>query len=335
MPSVFRPPFFRKLPHLVCAASLVLLAGCMDKSPETQLDWGLNDDGWDTSTAQQPAAPPPAQTADSTQLPPAPPAYDHANDRIETDSLSTLPAARQPVQTAEAEPASEDEKEAQSPAGKALEAEARAEARAREKQTTEKAAAPRRLSSATPDYTNAPIHREKPTGTEPPHAPRALSTQHVDTEAKPKAAEKPVAVASAEKPVARVPGAPAFVWPLHGKILDSFGESQDGSQNDGINIAASKGEPIRAAASGTVEYAGNGIAGYGNLVLIRHNGNYFTAYAHADQLKVHKGDPVMAGQVIGYAGTSGDVTTPQLHFEIRHGKKPVNPSRYLGKAAQG
>ena len=92
------------------------------------------------------------------------------------------------------------------------------------------------------------------------------------------------------------------------------------------------GTPIRAAASGTVTYAGNELKDYGNLVLIKHAGGYVTAYAHADRLLVRRGDFVAKGQVIGYAGQTGDVSTPQLHFEIRHGTTPVNPRSCLARA---
>jgi len=103
----------------------------------------------------------------------------------------------------------------------------------------------------------------------------------------------------------------------------------NGQRNDGINIAAPLGTPIRAAASGTISYAGNELKGYGNLILIKHDDGYVTAYAHAESIVVNRGDTVTKGQIIGYAGTTGDVTTPQLHFEIRHGVQPVNPRTML------
>ena len=120
-----------------------------------------------------------------------------------------------------------------------------------------------------------------------------------------------------------------FAWPLRGRVISEFGAKLSGERNDGINIAASLGSPIHAAANGTVTYAGNGLKGYGNLVLIRHGDGYVTAYAHADTLTVTKGDIVSQGQVIGYAGDSGGAKEPQLHFEIRHGTTPVNPRSLL------
>ena len=125
-----------------------------------------------------------------------------------------------------------------------------------------------------------------------------------------------------------VPGNVAFAWPVNGQVIAGFGATRNGERNDGINIAASRNTPIRAAASGTVNYA-DSLNGYGNLVLIKHSNGYVTAYAHADRLLVARGDFVAKGQVIGYAGQTGDVNSPQVHFEIRNGTTPVDPQRYL------
>ena len=122
---------------------------------------------------------------------------------------------------------------------------------------------------------------------------------------------------------------PSFEWPVSGRVISDFGVNGNGQRNDGINIAAPLGTPIRAAASGTISYAGNELKGYGNLILIKHDDGYVTAYAHAESIVVNRGDTVTKGQIIGYAGTTGDVTTPQLHFEIRHGVQPVNPRTML------
>jgi murein DD-endopeptidase MepM/ murein hydrolase activator NlpD len=124
-------------------------------------------------------------------------------------------------------------------------------------------------------------------------------------------------------------GAPTFAWPVSGRVISDFGATANGGRNDGINISANTGTPIHAAASGTVSYAGDELKNYGNLVLIKHSGGYTTAYAHADRLVVSRGDVVARGQVIAYAGDTGDVTAPQLHFEIRSGTSPVNPRAYL------
>jgi murein DD-endopeptidase MepM/ murein hydrolase activator NlpD len=123
--------------------------------------------------------------------------------------------------------------------------------------------------------------------------------------------------------------APAFAWPVSGRVVSDFGTTANGGQNDGINIAATMGTPIRASASGTVSYAGDELKNYGNLVLLKHAGGYTTAYAHAERLLVARGDTVTRGQVIGYVGQTGDVASPQLHFEIRAATTPVNPRSYL------
>jgi len=124
-------------------------------------------------------------------------------------------------------------------------------------------------------------------------------------------------------------GTPTFVWPVTGPVISDFGTNAGGQRNDGINIAAPYGTPIRASAAGTITYAGNELRGYGNLILIKHGDGYVTAYAHAERIVVARGDLVAKGQVIGYAGDTGDVTSPQLHFEIRRGVQPVNPRSLL------
>jgi murein DD-endopeptidase MepM/ murein hydrolase activator NlpD len=90
-----------------------------------------------------------------------------------------------------------------------------------------------------------------------------------------------------------------------------------------------EGTPVKAAEDGTVAYAGNELKGYGNLVLIRHANGYVSAYAPASELLVKRGDAVKRGQIIGRSGQTGNVTSPQLHFEIRKGSTPVNPNQFL------
>ena len=122
-------------------------------------------------------------------------------------------------------------------------------------------------------------------------------------------------------------------WPLRGRVLASYGVAADGTHNDGINIAASRGTPIEAVESGIVAYAGNELRGYGNLVLVKHANGWISAYAHCDELLVKKGDPVYRGKVIAKVGATGGVSEPQLHFELRQGKRPVDPRGYLGPAS--
>jgi murein DD-endopeptidase MepM/ murein hydrolase activator NlpD len=120
-----------------------------------------------------------------------------------------------------------------------------------------------------------------------------------------------------------------FAWPLQGAVLSTFGPKPGGLHNDGINIKARSGDPIRAAEAGVVVYAGNGLKSYGNLVLVRHAGGWVTAYAHADRILVGRGDTVKKGDVIAWAGQTGGVPEPQLHFEIRKGTAAVDPLKYL------
>lgn len=120
-----------------------------------------------------------------------------------------------------------------------------------------------------------------------------------------------------------------FAWPLHGKLIGRFGPTGDGRRNDGINIAAEMGEPVRAAADGVVAYAGSAIAVYGGLILIKHGGGWITAYGHVGQILVTRGQSVKAGEVIARAGATGAVNQPQLHFEIRDKRTPVDPLHYL------
>lgn len=120
-----------------------------------------------------------------------------------------------------------------------------------------------------------------------------------------------------------------FDWPVKGPVISDFGPIAKGRNNDGINIKAASGTPVKAADSGTVAYAGNELRGFGNLVLIKHSDGWVTAYAHNQVLKVKKGQKVIRGQQIATVGATGGVGTPQLHFETRAGKKAMNPQNYL------
>ena len=117
-----------------------------------------------------------------------------------------------------------------------------------------------------------------------------------------------------------------FRWPARGRVIAGY--SGKGG-NEGINIAVPEGTPVKAAEGGTVAYAGNELKGYGNLVLIRHPNGYVSAYAHNGELNVKRGDVVKRGQVVAKAGQTGNVSSPQLHFELRKGSAPVDPTPYL------
>jgi len=134
---------------------------------------------------------------------------------------------------------------------------------------------------------------------------------------------------AAPGPASTGPELGKFRWPARGRVIAAFGRRPDGTHNDGVNIAVPLGTEIHAAEGGRVAYAGSELKGYGNLVLIRHESGWVTAYAHADQLLVKRDDVVKRGQIIGRAGKTGNVDQPQLHFELRQGAKPVDPMPHM------
>jgi len=122
----------------------------------------------------------------------------------------------------------------------------------------------------------------------------------------------------------------SFILPVkNGKIIRKFGVLKNGMQNDGINISASNKTPIKAAEKGRVIYVGNELKDYGNLMIIRHNSEVVTAYSHASRFTAKEGDKVRKGDTIGFVGTTGQISKPQLHFAIRWNNKPVNPLSFL------
>lgn len=160
-----------------------------------------------------------------------------------------------------------------------------------------------------------------------PSAPKALPLPSPTDEAA--APEKSTAGGQQVAEGAPIAGAPGMRWPVRGKIISGFGPKANGLKNEGINIAVPEGTSIRAAADGVVAYAGNELKGYGNLVLIRHEDGYVTAYAHAKELFVKRGDTVKRGDVIAKAGQTGSVSSPQLHFEVRKGAVALDPMKFL------
>jgi len=122
-----------------------------------------------------------------------------------------------------------------------------------------------------------------------------------------------------------------FINPVQGQgeIISTYGGKENGLHNDGINIAVPLGTEVKAAETGVVVYAGNNLETYGNLLLIRHSGGYVTAYAHNSVLRVKAGDKVTRGQVIAESGSTGNITTPQVHFEIRKGKLALDPQKLI------
>jgi len=153
-----------------------------------------------------------------------------------------------------------------------------------------------------------------------PEAPRIESREEPPA--------KPITVARTD---AEAVGERRFRWPARGRIISEFGTKPGGTRNEGINLALPEGADIKSAEDGTVIYSGNELKGYGNLVLVRHADGWVSAYAHNSELLVKRGDPVRRGQVIAKAGSTGSVSQPQLHFELRRGNKPVDPMRYLAR----
>lgn len=173
-----------------------------------------------------------------------------------------------------------------------------------------------------------------PKTTQAPAAKQVASLPTTATDVKPQAtASQPIATSPASNQGQQAPkaaSAPAdeekagFRWPARGRVISGFGNG-----NEGINIAVPEGTPVKAAEGGVVAYAGNELKGYGNLVLIRHDNGWVSAYANNGELKVKRGDTVTRGQTIAKSGQTGNVTSPQLHFELRKGSKPVDPLPHL------
>jgi murein DD-endopeptidase MepM/ murein hydrolase activator NlpD len=127
-------------------------------------------------------------------------------------------------------------------------------------------------------------------------------------------------------------GAGVFQWPIRGQVISGFGGRGTGPRNDGLNIRANAGDPVRAAAAGDVVYAGDQVPGFGNLVLIKHANGWVTAYGHLGRVEVRMQQKVEQGQQIGQAGSSGGVSEPQLHFEIRYAPSPQERARPVDPA---
>jgi murein DD-endopeptidase MepM/ murein hydrolase activator NlpD len=163
------------------------------------------------------------------------------------------------------------------------------------------------------------------TGGEPAVAGVLVPMPRPATTTKPPPRPRPTA------PPPQIADAPPLRWPVEGRVLSGFGAKPGGRFNDGVNLKATAGAPVRAAGDGVVAYAGDAIPGFGNLVLIKHDGGWVTAYGHAEAVLVTRGAKVSAGDVIARAGATGAVTEPQVHFEVRRGRTPVDPERVVGR----
>jgi murein DD-endopeptidase MepM/ murein hydrolase activator NlpD len=292
--------------------------------------------------ASAPAAPAPRQMAQSSQFgsDASPPARTLA---APPSNLAAPVRAAAPVQDAraraqaQAQSATDARKVAEAKTAAAAEAKAKAaadaqamrDARAKFAAEAKAKAENRKVAAVQPAPAPAKpaAERAKPVvvASAPAAEPRATAI--------PKAAPEPAPVVE-PKTTASLPKAEAasasdkndFRWPARGRVISGF--SGKGG-NEGINIAVPEGTPIKAAEGGTVAYAGSELKGYGNLVLIRHPNGYVSAYAHNGALNVKRGDTIKRGQVVATAGQTGNVSSPQLHFELRKGSTPVDPTPYL------
>ncbi|HUI21109.1 MAG TPA: peptidoglycan DD-metalloendopeptidase family protein [Methylocella sp.] len=185
-----------------------------------------------------------------------------------------------------------------------------------QKSTTNSTAPNQKVASAT-SVPNSPAvtAKSETTRTGKAETSRDAKDSHDSTSAEPVKASAPPSEAAN----------PEFRWPARGRIIQAF---KPGG-NDGINIALPEGTSVKAAESGVVAYAGNELKGYGNLILIRHPNGFVSAYANTGDIEVKRGETVKRGQVIAKSGQSGNVATPQLHFELRKGTTPVDPTQYL------
>ena len=191
------------------------------------------------------------------------------------------------------------------------------------------------VSSPSPRAAPAPVAVAKSTAPRSDDAPRTILLPQ----------EKPAFIAArssggtqtASKPAsskpAPLPQPPVntgrFTWPLQGRVLSAYGAKDGGYFNDGINIAAPAGSRVRAAENGVVAYAGSELKGFGQLLLVKHDDGWVTAYAHNARLLVSRGETVTKGQDIALVGATGNVDSPQLHFELRRGSDPVDPTKHL------
>lgn len=187
--------------------------------------------------------------------------------------------------------------------------------------TTEVRAAAPKVAQARPVVAPKPIVASAPA--------RAVAVSGADVARAEPAAPAADAMPTGSLPAAAPPAAPEtdFRWPARGRVISSFGSKA--GNGDGIAISLPEGTPVKAADAGVVAYAGSELKGYGNLVLIRHSNGFVSAYAHNGELNVKRGEQVKRGQVVARSGATGNVASPQLHFELRKGSTPVDPTKYL------
>jgi murein DD-endopeptidase MepM/ murein hydrolase activator NlpD len=168
----------------------------------------------------------------------------------------------------------------------------------------------------------APVERESV-------APSRTTNNAIKPDTKPRVQQASVTRAKIPSQTPKLSGSGKFMQPVNGNIISDFGPKAGGLHNDGINIKAVRGTAVRAAENGVVVYTGDDLDSYGNLILVRHDGGMMSAYAHLDKMLVKRGATITRGQSIGTVGSTGQVDSPQLHFEIRKGSKPLDPKGWL------
>ena len=265
----------------------------------------------------------------------APPAVPRAAPPVAVDPKAQAKAAAEAKAAAAAEARAKAAADAQamkeSRARFAAEAKAKADARKTASVPTPAAkpaaaapvAAVKPAPEAKPVKTAAPAAKPVAVASAPAVEPKPTAIPKADPVPEPKTT---ASIPKQEEEAASASDKADFRWPARGRVISGY--SGKGG-NEGINIAVPEGTPIKAAEGGTVAYAGSELKGYGNLVLIRHPNGYVSAYAHNGELKVKRGDTVKRGQVVASSGQSGNVSSPQLHFELRKGSAPVDPTPYL------
>jgi murein DD-endopeptidase MepM/ murein hydrolase activator NlpD len=267
---------------------------------------------------------------------------------VEAPRVAAAPAAPRPSTPAAVDPKVQAKAAAEAKAKAAAEAKAAAAAQAKAKADADaqamkesrarfaaeaKAKAEARKTAALPTPAAKPAPEAKPAKVAAQPARPAVVASAPVVEPKAVAKAEPVAepkttasIPRREEEEAASPDKADFRWPARGRVIAGY--SGKGG-NEGINIAVPEGTPVKAAEGGTVAYAGSELKGYGNLILIRHPNGYVSAYAHNGELKVKRGDTVKRGQVVASSGQTGNVSSPQLHFELRKGSAPVDPTPYL------
>ncbi|MGE3875100.1 MAG: peptidoglycan DD-metalloendopeptidase family protein [Parvibaculaceae bacterium] len=179
-----------------------------------------------------------------------------------------------------------------------------------------------------PEHTAPTVNNSASTGLDDDNGAAEQPANNVAAAA-PKPVDQPQQQVGDNGQPAQEAGSLSFRWPVKGRVISGYGSKPGGLRNEGINIAVPEGTDVRSAEAGVVAYAGNELKGYGNLVLIRHEGGWVTAYAHNKDLFVKRGDTVKRGDVIAKAGQTGSVSSPQVHFEVRKGATAMDPMRFL------